>query len=132
MVAKMRSVILTDSESSDHRSVLNALSEQGFRCEETVSLDETARRLKAVDFDAFVIYQHVAVDCFRDFLVVTRYQHPGMAIIVVIPEYDGDLECRLFDLQVDDVVTRDYSPSLLALRTTIRAVNRQKKAFLIE
>ena len=124
MAAKMLSVILIDPGALDHSPVLAAMAKRGFECKTAISPDEAIQHLQQADFDALVIYQRAAKG-FGEFLTKTRSQHPGMAIIVVIPEYDGDLECRLFNLQVDDVVTSGYPPSLLALRTAIRVRNHQ-------
>jgi exonuclease VII large subunit len=55
-----------------------------------------------------------------DFVSTVRAKLPAAAIIVVQTEYDSQMECNLFDLDVDDVTTCEYSSSLLAVRAAQR------------
>jgi len=120
--------MLLDDESSDHGPLLSALSERGFRCEEAFSPDEAARRLGEMDFEAVIAYQRVAPGL-DDFVGSARARHRRLAIIVVQTRYDGDGECRLFDLGADDVVTCEYSAGLVAVRTLLRVRNRREMIF---
>ena len=69
----------------------------------------------------------VSMDCLCRFVAAARASLTAAAIIVVQSEYDGLMECRLFDLGVDDIVTLDYSPPLLAARTALRTKNRRMR-----
>jgi len=129
MITRTSSVILLDEESPDNKSVLDALAQQGFRCERTASPHDAAGRLDKGDFDALIAYQRAAPDGLEDFVGSVRASNPNLAIIVVQTEYDGHHECRLFDLDVDDVVTCDYPANLLAFRTVLRARNRREMIF---
>jgi len=129
MITQTQSVILLDVESSDHGSIIEALAERGFRCEVVASLDGAARRLGDFEFDAAVVYERAAGERLDNFVSSIRAAHPRLAIIAVQTEYDGQHECRLFDLGVDDVVTCEYPASLLAVRTSLRAKNRHEMIF---
>ncbi len=49
---------------------------------------------------------------------------PATAIIVVQVEYDGQMEYSLFDMDVDDVIPRGQSPTILVARAALRAKRR--------
>ena len=123
MVATTLSAIVIDSEASDRKPVLEALAERGFRCEVASSPSEAAPYLDATDFDAVVVYERAAADCLRDFVAATRAKLPHTAIIVVQTEYDGNMECSLFDRGADYVLTCEYPPANLAARAAMHARN---------
>ena len=126
MIATTLSVMVVDCGSSDRQPVPDALAEQGFRCEVASSPSEAAPYLDGADFDTVVIYERAASDCLCEFVEATRAKLPFIAIIVVQTEYDGEMECGLFDLDVDDVITCEYSPPNLAIRAALRAKRRRK------
>jgi len=128
MIAATLSAIVIDSEPSDRAPVLDALAYRGFRCEVVSSPSEAASHLAKTDFDAVVVYERAVGDGLCDFVVATRVSLPRTAIIVVQTEYDSQTECRLFDLGVDDVVTSDCSPAILAARAALRAKGRREMA----
>lgn len=123
------SILIMDGASSGQKPVLEALNERGFRHEVAASPDEATVRLGETHFDAVVIYERAAADHLDDFVDSVRKKLPRLAMIVVQTQYDGPQECRLFDLGVDDVVTLDYSPSLLATRAVLRTRNRKEMMF---
>ena len=116
---------MIDGASSDRTAVLDALTDRGFRCEAVSSPNEAAPHLVRTDFDAVVVYERAAGDGLCDFVSTIRDRLSAAAIIVVQTEYDGEMECRLFDLDVDDVITCEYSPALLAVRAELRAKRRR-------
>ena len=126
MIATTLSAILVDCESSDCTPVLDALADRGFRCEVASSPGEAAPYLDGADFDVVLVYERAAGDSLCAFVAATRDKLPLAAIIVVQTEYDGQMECRLFDLDIDDVVTCEYSPPLLAVRAAIRVKRRRE------
>ena len=126
MIATTLSAIVVDRESSDRKSVLDALTERGFRCEVVSSPGEAAPHLIKTDFDAVVVYGRAAEDRLCEFVAATRDKLPSAAIIAIQTEYDGQMECSLFDLDVDDVVTCECSPPLLAVRAELRARRRRE------
>ena len=115
---------MIDGASWDRTAVLDALADRGFRCEAVSSPSEAAPHIAKTDFDAVVVYERAAEDGLFDLVSTVRDKLPTAAIIVVQTEYDGQMECRLFDLDVDDVITCEYSPSLLAVRAALRAKRR--------
>jgi len=129
MTAGALSILIVDSASPKQQPVLDALDKQGFRHEVTASPDEAAVRLDKVNFDAVVVYERAAANGLDDFVDSTRTKHPRLAIIIVQNEYDGRQECRLFDLGIDDRVTLEYSPVLLATRAVLRTRNRREMLF---
>jgi DNA-binding response OmpR family regulator len=124
IIATTLSTIVIDGESSDRVLVLDALADRGFRCEAVSSPSEAAPHLARTDFDAVVVYERAAGDGLYDFVSTIRDKLPAAVIIVVQTEYDGQMECSLFDLNVDDVIACEYSPSLLAMRAELRAKRR--------
>ncbi len=126
MIATTLSAIVIDGESSDRTPVLDALAERGFRCEVASSPSEAAAYLDATDFDVVVVYDRAAADCLCDFVAATRAKLPRTVIIVVQTEYDGKMECRLFEVDVDYVITCEYPPPNLALRALLRAKSRRE------
>ena len=129
MTARRLSILIIDSESSEHQPVLEALTKQGFRCEVAASPDEATKRLDEANFDAVIVYERAAANHLDDFVDSARTKYPRLAIIVVQSEYDGQQECRLFDLGIDDIVTLDYSPPLLATRAVLRTKNQREMIF---
>ena len=127
MIATTLSAILIDDESLDRTPVMDALADRGFRCEAVSSPSEAAPHLIKTDFDAVVVYERAVGDGLYDFVSTIRDKLPAAVIIVVQTEYDGQMECHLFDLDVDDVITCEYSPSLLAVRAALRAKNRRMR-----
>jgi DNA-binding response OmpR family regulator len=123
------SALVVHTASAENKPVLDALEEQGFRCEEAVSTGEAITRLGEASFDAIIVYESAAANGLDDFVDSMRTKHPRLAIIVVQNEYDGRKECRLFDLGIDDIVTVDYSPLLLATRAAMRTKNRRRMTF---
>jgi DNA-binding response OmpR family regulator len=126
MVVQALSVLVVDSASSGQQPILKALSQRGFLCETADSTDEATARLDGGSFDALIIYERAVADQLDGLVVAAREKYPRMAIIVVQSEYDGRQECKLFDLGIDDIVTLDYSPPLLATRTVLRTKNRSE------
>ena len=126
MIATTLSAILIDDESLDRTPVMDALADRGFRCEAVSSPSEAAPHLIKTDFDAVVVYERAVGDGLYDFVSTIRDKLPAAVIIVVQTEYDGQMECHLFDLDVDDVITCEYSPRLLAVRTALRAKRRRE------
>ena len=126
MTDQSLSILVIDSESSALQPVLEALGQQGFRCETASGTDQAVRSLGETSFDAAIVYQRAAAGQLDDFVDSARRKRPGMAILVVQSEYDGRQECELFDLGADDIVTLKYSPALLAARATLRTKNRRE------
>ena len=129
MAVPALSVIIVDSASSEQQPVLDALDKREFRCEAASSPDEATARLDEANFDAVIVYERAAADRLDNFVGSARQKHPRLAIIVVQSKYDGQQECRLFDLGIDDIVTLEYSPALLATRATLRTKNRREMQF---
>jgi DNA-binding response OmpR family regulator len=126
MIATTLSAIVIDGESSDRTPNLDALADRGFRCEAVSSPSEAAPHLAKTDFDAVVVYERAVGDGLCDFVTATRTKLPRTAIIVVQTEYNGEMECSLFDLGVDDVTTCKCSPAILAARAALRAKGRRE------
>ena len=123
MIATTLSAIVIDGESSDRTAVLDALADRGFRCEVVSSPSEAAMRLDETDIDTIIVHERATASCLDTFVDSARQKHPRLAIIVVQNEYDGPMECRLFDLGVDDIVTLAASPAILAARAALRTKN---------
>ena len=123
------SALVVHTAPTEKKPVLDALEEQGFRCEQAVSTGEAIIRLDEASFDAIIVYESAAANGLDDFVGSVRTKHPRLAIIVVQNEYDGRKECTLFDLGIDDIVTVDYSPLLLATRAAMRTKNRRGMTF---
>ena len=126
MIVTTLSAIVIDGESSDRTAVLDALADRGFRCEVASSPGEASPCLDETDFDAVVVYERAAADCLCDFVSATRAALPCTVtvIIVVQTEYDGLMECRLFDMGADYVITTEYPPPNLAARAAMGAKKR--------
>ena len=123
MITETLSVLIIDIASTEKQPLLDALDKQGFHCEVAASPEEATVRLGEASFDAVIIYERAAANRLEDFVDSARRKHPRLAVIVVQTAYDGRQECRLFDLGVDDIVTLDYSPPLVATRAALRTRN---------
>ena len=124
MIVTTLSAIVVDGESSDRKLVLDALAERGFHCEVASSPSEAAPYLDRTDFDAIVVYERAATDCLCDFVATARAKLPCTVIIVVQTEYDGKMDCRLIDLDVNHIITCEYPPANLAARAAMGAKKR--------
>jgi len=124
----MLSVLVVDHISADQQAVLKALSQRGFSCQTASSADEADALLSETAFDTVVVYQRTAGDRLDEFVGSASGRLPRSTIIAVQTEYDGPMECELFDLGADDVVTLEYSPDMLAMRAALRTENRGRMA----
>lgn len=116
---------MIDGASSDRAAVLDALADRGFRCEAAPSPSEAAPHLARTDFDAIVVYERAAPESICDFVEFVREEFPSTVIIVVQSEYDGQMECRLFDIGSDYVITTEYPPPNLAVRAAMGVERRR-------
>jgi DNA-binding response OmpR family regulator len=127
IIATILSAIVIDGASSDRTAVLDALTDRGFRCEAVSSPSKAAPYLAKTDFDAVVVYERSAADSLFDFVATARVELPSTVIVVVQTEYDGLMECRLFDMGADYVITTEYAPPNLAARAAMGVARRRMR-----
>jgi len=127
IIATTLSALVIDGASSDRTAVLDALADRGFRCEVAPSPTEAAPYLAKTDFDAVVVYELAAEDSLCDFVAGARAELPGTVIIVVQTEYDGPMECSLFDMGTDYVITTECPPPNLAARAAMGVERRRMR-----
>ena len=118
---------MIDGASSDRTLVRDALADRGFRCEVALSPSEAAPHLAKTDFDAVVVYERAAADPLCEFVAVARAELPSTVIVVIQTEYDGLMECRLFDMVADYVITTKCPPLNLAARAAMGVARRHMR-----
>lgn len=107
--------------------LVHSLSEAGFNYNQALSLEQAAEALDepaGVAYSAVIVHQAGAGNKLVDFCRNARSAYPDLVIIPMLIRRVEQLEHKLWDCWVDDVVIESDQPTAVAKRLAVRLADR--------
>lgn len=126
---EQQQILLADTEDQVRQEVERLLSASSFGIVTESKLAGACERLRHSRFSAVYLHQAVANDQFERICRSARQNDPALVLVAAMEQTNGELEERLFDAGVDDVVVGPTSPVAIAKRILLRIENRSLKYY---
>jgi len=124
----LKRVLLLFPDTERANDISDLLSLAGVDCVTQIRQIKASKildKIKLVDYNAILISEEVASSQLAIICRHIREANPSLAILVSFQQSNSDLEEKLFDIGVDDVVAESASAGSIAKRIIVRMKTRQ-------
>lgn len=121
-------VLVVQQDYSDSGLIAKALADENLTCVFQPSLAKALQSLSQHRYDAMLLYKNGSGMQIEKFCRKARQRLPGLTIIACLDERQPELEERLFNAGLDDIVSQGLPPGIIAKRILLRLKNPLRKA----